>query len=421
MDIKKIIPLFIIIIILLYSQIIKCQNYKKNIFNSSKYLKAAITLGDYLLEVKDNDTKSWSTVWNPKATDAISSFYAMCALYRLTKISNENKFKEAAEKSIQWWIENMFLDEEEKCSKWNWFIDNKVQEIKGWENGEWEKCSGGFVAQYYKEKDGNRAVRVGTINTRDGATLGIEILKNLPEQESNIELLKNWFTTDLANKSPKSGKTGYRGYMTVQSMVDTNKNGYIEISPQYSLWGGRYQSSLVNAQMILDLKELGLIKLIKERAEWLVNVMKNKITGNFFETFDVDNGLPSVGYKSNFTFANGQVVEGLFAAYEVCKEKKYLFSALEALDWLIKTQAYIDNKIVFFTEDKVYRTFTAVPALCKAYSLTGKKEYLIYALATGDWIISQMKLPFDGFEDKNAWTVAEGLEALVSICEMNLR
>jgi len=173
--------------------------------------------------------------------------------------------------------------------------------------------------------------------------------------------------------------------------------------------------------MILDLKELGLIKLIKERAEWLVNVMKNKITGNFFETFDVDNGLPSVGYKSNFTFANGQVVEGLFAAYEVCKEKKYLFSALEALDWLIKTQAYIDNKIVFFTEDKVYRTFTAVPALCKAYSLTGKKEYLIYALATGDWIISQMKLPFDGFEDKNAWTVAEGLEALVSICEMNLR
>ncbi len=418
MNYLKLISSSIFISLLISSQVVICQNKKPILLDTSQYEKAARTLGNYLLEVQDIKTKSWSTVWNPNAIDAITSFYAIGSLNRLSNVINEKKYKEAAEQSLHWWIDNMFLDNKEKCGKWIWSFDNKVDSIKGWEKGEWEKCEGALISQYYPEKDGFKEVHVGSINARDGATLGIDLIKKFSNNEKILLLLKKWFVSDLENKSPKSGNSKYRGFMTVQSLTDSNHDGYLEISPAYSLWGGRHQASLVNAQMILDLRELGMKTQVEERAEWLIHVVKNTITGNFYETFDVDKKLPSVGYKSNFTFGNGQVVEGLLVAYELCRKKIYLTSALEALDWLIKNQAYIDNKLVYFTEDKVYRTFTAVPALCKAYKLTGNKNYLIYAMATCDWIISQMKLPFNGFEDKNAWTVAEGLEALVSVCEL---
>ncbi|MEW6508061.1 MAG: hypothetical protein AB1432_09990 [Bacteroidota bacterium] len=61
----------------------------------------------------------------------------------------------------------------------------------------------------------------------------------------------------------------------------------------------------------------------------------------------------------------------------------------------------IDNNILYFTEDKFYQPFAAVSALSKAYKLTGNKDYLIITRAVGNWIINQMKSPFEGFADKN--------------------
>ncbi|MDQ7818039.1 MAG: hypothetical protein RDU14_13510 [Melioribacteraceae bacterium] len=394
------------------------QNENKLLISENIYLDAAMELGDYLLKVQDKNTKSWSMVWNEEATDAIVSFYAIGSLNRLSKVANNSKYFDAAIESITWWLENMFLGDKDKCKEWIWNFDNKIAPIKGWNEGEWKKCEGAFLSQYYPQKDGYSNVRVGSIHMRDGATLGVELVKKLPNAEMIIKSMKKWYISDLDNKAPFSGNSNHRGFLTMQSFTDRNNDGFLEILEEYSLWGSRHQSALVNAQMIPDLIELGLISQAEERAEWLLEIMQNKINGNLYEMFDMDKGIQSVGYKSNFTFANGQVAEGLLVAYEHTNKKKYLDAALLALDWLIKTQAHIDNNVVYFTEDKVYRTFSAVPALCKAYMITGRIDYLIYAKSAGDWIISQMKTPFDGFEDKNAWTVAEGLEAIVSLCEI---
>jgi hypothetical protein len=384
--------------------------------NMTNYLNAAIEMGDYLIRVQDKNTKSWSMPWNEEAVDGIVSFYAIGALNKLYKVTDEKKYFNSAFESIKWWIENMFLDEKGKCKAWNWLIGDRITKIMDWKGREWEKCEGAFLSQYYPHKNGYTEVRAGTIHTRDGATLSIGLIKKLPNAERIFELMKRWFQSDINNKAPYSGKTNYRGFLTMQSIIENDGIG--EVDKEYALWGSRHQSALVNAKMIPDLIELGLLQQAEERAQWLLEIMKNKITGSFYEIFDVDKGIQSVGYKSNFTFANGQVIEGLLFAYEHTKNRVYLEAALDALNWLINTEAIIDNNYVFFTEDKVYRTFAAIPALCKAYKITGNKDYLIFARATGDWIISQMNSTFEGFEDKNAWTVAEGLEALVSICEI---
>ncbi|NMB80613.1 MAG: hypothetical protein GYA14_02210 [Ignavibacteria bacterium] len=246
--------------------------------------------------------------------------------------------------------------------------------------------------------------------------MGVELIKMLPNSVKILRSMLKWFQSDLDNKAPYSGNTNFRGFLTMQSIIENNGVG--EVAKEYSLWGNRNQYALVNAKMIPDLIALGLLKEAEERAKWLLEIMRNNISGNFYEMFDLDNGIQSVGYKNNFTFATGQIIEGLLLIYKMTKNIKCLDAALEALEWLINTQAIIDNKVVFFTEDKVYRTFAAVPALCKAYRITENNDYLIYARSAGDWIISQMKDPFEGFEDNNAWTAAEGLEALVNICEI---
>ncbi|HOJ19654.1 MAG TPA: glycoside hydrolase family 127 protein [Ignavibacteriaceae bacterium] len=392
------------------------QSRDKELSNKTQYLNAAIEMGDYLIRVQDKVTKSWHMPWNKEATDAIASFYAIGALNKLSVITNDKKYFNAAIESISWWLENMFLGEKSKCLEWNWLINDRVTKARSWDENEWDKCEGAFLSQYYTSKDGYPSVRAGTIHTRDGATLGVDLIKKLPNTDRIIESMRKWFQSDLDNKATYSGDTNFRGFLTLQSIIENG--GKLEVSREYSLWGSRQQSALVNAKMIPDLIELGLLKQAEERAEWLLEVMKNRITGSFYEMFDLDKGIQSVGYKSNFTFATGQVIEGLLVAYEYTKNRNYLESALDALKWLINTQAIIDNKIVYFTEDKVYRTFAAVPALCKAYRITGNNDYLIYARSAGDWIISQMKDPFEGFEDNNAWTAAEGLEALVNICEI---
>lgn len=408
----------VLCIIALIQNDLICQTRAKDLVNKTHYLDSAIEMGDYLIRVQDKNTKSWQMPWNKEAIDAIASFYAIGALNKLNKITNDKKYLDAAIESIKWWLDNMFLGEKNKCLEWNWLINDKVKKIKRWGENEWEKCEGAFLSHYYINKEGYPSVKAGTIHARDGATLGVELIKKIPNSERIIESMRKWFQTDLNNKAPYSGDTNYRGFLTMQNIIENDGKG--EISKEYSLWGSRQQSALVNAKMIPDLIELGLLKQAVERAEWLLEIMRNRITGSFYEMFDVDKGIQSVGYKSNFTFANGQIIEGLLVAYEHTKNEEYLEAALDALNWLINTQAIIDNKLVYFTEDKVYRTFSAVPALCKAYKITGKKDYLIYARAVGDWIIAQMKNPFEGFEDNNSWTVAEGLEALVSICEIEL-
>ncbi|NMB80614.1 MAG: hypothetical protein GYA14_02215 [Ignavibacteria bacterium] len=96
---------------------------------------------------------------------------------KLYKVTNEERYLNAAIESIKWWIENMFLGEKNKCIEWNWIINDRVTKIERRKDGEWEKCEGAFLSQYYPSKDGYSSVKVGITYER-WSNIGSRINKN---------------------------------------------------------------------------------------------------------------------------------------------------------------------------------------------------------------------------------------------------
>ena len=56
--------------------------------------------------------------------------------------------------------------------------------------------------------------------------------------------------------------------------------------------------------------------------------------------------------------------------------------------------------------------------MANAYRVTGRKNYLVYAVAGADWLIDQMETPFQGYEN-NPWSVIETLEAIEAILSLD--
>lgn len=392
---------------------------KTDIVGIQRYLEAAVKLGDYLLTIQDPETKSWSLPWDPNAVDCIPTFHAVITLQELTQVTGDPKYSVAGKEALEWWLNNMFLGDEDICSQWTWAYGGTVGQVEGWEKDEWDKCQGAFVSQYWPEKAGFEGVRACTVYLRDGVAVPARALVQYGmEKEECVAALKRWFLTDLEKKRPESDRSGYYAYMTVQTFVDTDGNRLLEIEPSYSHWGVRWQSALMNAQAMIALFELGMVTEADQLGEWLIHVMYDSVTQEFYQLFDVDRAVPLVGYASDATFSNANVAEALLVAYKYTSKGSYLDYALRVLNRLISVEAVADNNVVYFTEPEIYRTYKVIPALVEAYRLTSERDYLVYALAAADWIIAQMPEPFAGFADKNAWTVAEALEAILSVCEL---
>lgn len=384
-------------------------------FDPDPYISAAVEMGDYLLAVKDGDTLSWAPPWAPDTSDATTTFHVLVSMQKLAEISGEARFAEAVRNSIEWWLDNAFLGDEEEAAGWAWHHAGSVSYIEQWHD--WDKVQGGFVSRFWAERDGISDVRDASVFLRDSVALPARVLiGEQPRYSEQLELLKGWFGSDPEHKFPESGSTGYRAFMTAQSFRE--EDGEFRVDRSYSLWGTRQQSALMNAQALIALFELGLDDKAKLLADWLVQVMRIQPTGNFYQVYSLDRNMPLLGYQSDATFSNGAVAEGLLVAYERTGDESYLNAALEVLNWLIHHEAVLDGNTVYFTDDQVFRTYKVIPAFVMAYRITGESAYLVYAISTADWILGQMTDPFEGFGDNNPWTVAQAIEALTSLPEL---
>lgn len=387
----------------------------------NKYMNAARIMGDWLVDNIDPALGSWVSPWDTGKTDATTSFHGIKQLAILSDITGDSIYRDAARRVADSWIDKAFIGSRDEIRDWNWAYDNKVGKLD-WTDEDYHKVQGGFASGFWAEKDGHAWVRSADTPFCASIVKPVEaFLQFEDEYDDVITVIAGWFSTDLENKRPCSGESSFPAYMTCQAYSDTDGDGFADID--YIHWGSRRQSACMNSRSIPVFLELGMKDEAIGIADWLIDVMWNDEKGRFDAVYDFDTGASFCMKESGDEgCVNAQVASGLLTVYEATGDRKYFDYAITALDWVIdhETAPVVTESgvRVYFTKPAVYGTHQVVTTMAHAYRVTGRANYLVYAIAGADWLMDQMETPFEGYEN-NPWSVIETLEAMEAVLSLD--
>ncbi|MEG2069847.1 MAG: glycoside hydrolase family 127 protein [Bacteroidales bacterium] len=177
-----------------------------------------------------------------------------------------------------------------------------------------------------------------------------------------------------------------------ESMVDEGFGSYHLLNG----WSSSYVET--TGYIIPTLLQYGILKnnsdIIRKAlaaADWLITVQKE--SGGWQGECIDDN-------RAEVVFNSGQVIRGLYAAYEYTKETRYLQAAVKGCDWLCAVQEADGRwvKNAFMQVARVYDSYVDAPLL-KMYELTGNEKYKETAVKNLQWIVEKKQLPNGWLED----------------------
>jgi len=383
----------------------------------SKYLDAALVLGNWLTENLHAEVPSWPYSWDPTRTDVGIAMDCSRHLKQLADLTGDSAYETVAKDSVDFWIATGLIVDETTIDGWLWDVGGAVSEI-GWEDGVFDKVQGAFVGGYWPTKGEFEGVRRAAISFCGSVVRPLAALLEFGDTYADtIDIVKGWLFTDLDAKMPTSGESERRAFMGAQSLVDYDADGLLEV--EYSLWGSSRQSAGQNSRLIPVLLGLGEIELAESIGDWLIDVMWDEERGSFQTLFDItEQSCMTFEEYQDYSDINARTAYGLLNLYEATGNEAYLDHAVLTLDWLADEETFVaatnEGTHTYFTKPTVYGNHIVATAFAKGYAVTGNPKYLALALTTTDFLLSQMDDPFTGFES-NAWTVVEVLEAVLAL------
>ncbi|HOB89460.1 MAG TPA: glycoside hydrolase family 88 protein [Bacillota bacterium] len=415
-------PLFVMVVVTLLVMLTGPLALSAPASLPDKYMNAARIMGDWLIENIDPVLGSWASPWEPGRTDATSSFHGIRQVAILSDITGDPVYRDAARRVADSWIDKAFISSLDEISDWNWALGDTVGKLE-WTDEDFAKVQGGFASGFWAEKDGHAWVRSPETPFCAGIVKPLlALLEFGDEYDDVIKIMSGWFNTDRVNKRRYSDdELSFSAYMTSQSYSDDDGDGFADID--YILWGTRRQSAGMNSRSISAFLALGMKDEAIQTAEWLINVMWDEEEGRFDAIYDFGAGTSlSLEESGDIGCVNASIASGLLTVYEATGDRKYLDYATAALDWVIEHETAFEitpcGIRVYFTKPAVYGTHQVVAGLAHAYEVTGRTNYLVYAIAGADWLIDQMEDPFAGFGN-NPWSVVEVLQAVEAVLSLD--
>ncbi len=134
-----------------------------------------------------------------------------------------------------------------------------------------------------------------------------------------------------------------------------------------------------------------ILQKATDAANWLLKIQKE--SGGW-------QGGKIAENKAEIVFNTAQIIRGMIAIFNEKQDEKYLDSAVEAANWLCKTQHKEGywKEFALMNQPRVYDSYVDVPLL-EVWKLTNDEKYKIAAVKNLEWIIQKKQKPNGWFED----------------------